>query len=307
MNAPQFIRPDSTTRNEAIGPVTELPHAVQRLLDSAEFTPIAKPAPGDWLANYREPGQTRAQFLRSHPHFPDDRRRTIYLQPLEHFKAGEGRDLARLQAFTEAYFSMRVKIPAAPPADALKGVSSRINPDTGKPQLLTGDLLERLKLRLPADAYCLLGLTMHDLYPGPEWNFVFGEASLTDRVGVHSFVRYDPRFEGVSDMTPAQRTRLILMRSCKVLAHETGHMFGLAHCTYFRCVMNGSNSLPESDSQPLQLCPVDLRKLYESVRFDPVARYAHLREFCVQAGFQDDARWIERQLARVGNKASRSL
>jgi len=35
--------------------------------------------------------------------------------------------------------------------------------------LLTGDLLERLKLRLPADAYCLLGLTMHDLYPGNRW------------------------------------------------------------------------------------------------------------------------------------------
>jgi hypothetical protein len=34
--------------------------------------------------------------------------------------------------------------------------------------------------------------------------------------------------------------------------------------------------------------------------FDPVARYAHLRDFCMQTGFRDEARWIERQLARIG-------
>jgi len=34
---------------------------------------------------------------------------------------------------------------------------------------------------------------------------------------------------------------LLLRRSMKVLTHETGHIFGLAHCVYFACVMNGSN------------------------------------------------------------------
>jgi bacterioferritin len=37
-----------------------------------------------------------------------------------------------------------------------------------------------------------------------------------------------------------------LRRSCKVLAHEIGHMFGLSHCVFFHCLMNGSNSLAES-------------------------------------------------------------
>jgi archaemetzincin len=32
----------------------------------------------------------------------------------------------------------------------------------------------------------------------------------------------------------------------KVLTHETGHLFGLAHCVYFHCVMNGSNHLQKT-------------------------------------------------------------
>jgi len=60
-------------------------------------------------------------------------------------------------------------------------------------QLLTGDVLDLLKTRLPEDAFALLGVTMMDLYPDPNWNFVFGQASLRDRVGVYSFTRYAPQ------------------------------------------------------------------------------------------------------------------
>jgi archaemetzincin len=35
---------------------------------------------------------------------------------------------------------------------------------------------------------------MEDLYPDPAWNFVFGQASLRERVEVFSFARYDPAF-----------------------------------------------------------------------------------------------------------------
>ena len=106
---------------------------------------------------------------------------------------------------------------------------------------------------------------MRDLYPDPAWNFVFGQASLRERVAVYSFARY-------ADRDP----RVVLRRSCKVLAHETSHMFGIEHCIYFRCVMNGSNHLAESDARPLRLCPVDLRKLQWSVGFDVVERQKRL-------------------------------
>jgi pyruvate/2-oxoglutarate dehydrogenase complex dihydrolipoamide acyltransferase (E2) component len=52
--------------------------------------------------------------------------------------------------------------------------------------------------------------------------------------------------------------------------------------------MNGSNHLDESDRRPLHLCPVDLRKLHHSVRFDINQRYRALVEFTQQAGFEDE-------------------
>jgi archaemetzincin len=107
-------------------------------------------------------------------------------------------------------------------------------------------------------------------------------------VGVYSFARY----VGGADAT------LVLRRSCKVVAHETSHMFGIEHCIYFRCVLNGSNHLGETDARPMQLCPVDLRKLQWSVRFDVTERYRRLRAACNHAGFSDEARWCEWEIER---------
>src|SRR5262249_8050959 len=153
--------------------------------------------------------------------------------------------------------------------------------------------LRALKERLPADAFADLGLTMQDLYPDPKWNFVFGEASLSDRVGVYSFARYAPKSTSNPDLDPA---KLVLLRGCKVLAHETGHMFGLLHCTYWRCLMNGSNHLGELDARPLHLCPVCLRKLQWSVGFDVEERYRGLRGAAKDAGFGDEALWVDARL-----------
>jgi len=40
-----------------------------------------------------------------------------------------------------------------------------------------------------------------------------------------------------------------------------GHLLGIKHCIYAKCVMNGSNHLDEADDRPFALCPVDLKKL----------------------------------------------
>ncbi|EDY16810.1 hypothetical protein CfE428DRAFT_5619 [Chthoniobacter flavus Ellin428] len=68
------------------------------------------------------------------------------------------------------------------------------------------------------------------------------------------------------------------------------------HCTYYSCVMNGSNHLAESDSRPLHLCPVCLRKLQWSTGFDVVARYTALEKASRAAGLMDEAEWLNRQL-----------
>jgi archaemetzincin len=138
---------------------------------------------------------------------------------------------------------------------------------------------------------------MEDLYPDPHWNFVFGQASLRDRVGVFSFARYDPVFYGES--RGSQYQQLLLRRSTKVLVHETAHMFSLAHCIYFKCVMNGSNHLQESDSRPLSLCPVCLRKLQSSIQFDLAVRYHRLKQFYRNIGFISEQDWVTRRLKKI--------
>jgi archaemetzincin len=289
----RFPLPEKALR-DAIGSLNGLPAGVRQLFDSAGFTPLQAPRPQDWLANHPETGQTFAQFVQSHPNRPDTRRRTLYLQPLDEFPA-TGPELPKLKEFTEAFFAMPVCVLSLLEHRAAT-ITSRVNAYTGQRQLLTGDVLDLLAQRLPPDAFCLLGITLQDLYPDPSWNFVFGQASPRERVGVYSFTRYDPRFYG---QDTSDRARLMLRRSCKVLAHESAHMFGISHCIYFRCLMNGSNHIAESDLRPLHLCPVDLHKLCESIGFDPVARYAHLLNFSRAAGFNDEAQWINTQLERV--------
>ena len=71
---------------------------------------------------------------------------------------------------------------------------------------------------------------------------------------------------------------LLLRRCLHVVAHELGHLFGINHCVYYSCTMNGANSLAETDRQPLRLCPIDLKKLDAAVNhavgnFDPLRRF----------------------------------
>lgn len=287
----QFTVPGTAARAQALGSLEYLPPAVRRALDPSTFDPIHAPGPADWLSVHPENGQGYADFLHSHPHYPDQTHSTIYLQPLDVFPA-DAPSLTALKSFTEALVSMRVNVLPVMHLPAGK-ITTRVDRETGKRQMLTTDVRKALAQHMPRDAYCVLGLTMRDLYPDPAWNFVFGEASLTDRVGVYSFARYDPRFYG-SDSP--NRAELMLRRSCKVLAHETGHMFGMAHCIYFRCVMNGSNSMDETDASPLHLCPVDLRKLYASNNLNLIERYAHLAHFYRSVDFNDEATWTEKRL-----------
>jgi archaemetzincin len=47
-----------------------------------------------------------------------------------------------------------------------------------------------------------------------------------------------------------------LLRLCQTAAHELGHCFGLDHCMYKACVMQGTASVAEDMRQPPYLCPV---------------------------------------------------
>jgi len=280
--------------DNAVGALEGLPAHLARAFQSTNhFDPLPPPGPGDWLAEHPEPGQTFEQFLRARPRRPDAPRKKLYLLPLGEFPRDRSPRLDLLREFAAAFFSLEV---ALLPVLDLKAaaIDGRRNPRTGQFQLDARGVLRLLSRPLPADAFALLGITMVDLYPDPTWNFVFGLASPADRVGVFSFARYDPGFYG--ETVSENASNLLLRRSCKVLAHEIGHMFGLKHCVFFNCLMNGSNHLAESDARPLHLCPVDLRKLQHGVGFDPEARYRRLLEFSSNVGFDEQSTWLEKRL-----------
>jgi archaemetzincin len=281
----------------AIGSTKTLPIALQRALNpGSDFVPIPFPKRGDWLAEHPEAGQTFGDFVVDRRNKPDTLRNTIYLQPLGQFQAGRSPSLQMLKEYTIAYFAMEIEI-LNPLAISDIKPKTRINPFSGNRQILTRDILNSLKQRIPADAFCILAITMEDLYPHPSWNFVFGQASLLERIGIFSFARYDPAFYGEEPDKSYQES--LLRRSTKVLVHETAHMFSLEHCIFFRCVMNGSNHLQESDARPHSLCPVCLRKLQVSIGFDVVDRYRKLLLFYQKAGFYYEAEWVSNRLKRI--------
>jgi archaemetzincin len=191
-----FEPPGPQKRLEAIGTTDGLPARLQRALAPDDsFQPVPVPGPSDWLAVHREPGQTFEEFRRSHPNRPDAQRRTIYLQPLGAFSEQQSPLLEKLREYAAGVFQMEVKA-LAPVTISAGSFTSRTNSMTGRRQILTTDVLHWLKGKLPQDAFCLLAITMEDLYPAASWNFVFGQASLTEGVGVYSFARYDPAFYG---------------------------------------------------------------------------------------------------------------
>ena len=258
------------------------------------FEPLPSIEWGGWRATFGGKKQCFEDWVDGKRNQPTEKRRTIYIQPIGDFDQQAAPNLAVMAEYARLYFGMPVAI--REPIEARNiDLEQRVNGHTGKKQWLTTDLLDALEARLPDDAYAMLGLTMIDLWPGSGWNFVFGEARLKERVGVYSLARYEPA--PTSSEEAARRT--MLHRSLKVMTHEVGHMFGFEHCRHYRCNMNGSNSLAETDRSPLHLCPVDLRKLQHAAGFDPGRRYEMLADFYERHGFEEQAAFA-RQRTGVG-------
>jgi archaemetzincin len=260
-------------------------------------TKLGKPQPRDWLAEHREPGQTFHQYLHSHPVRADQHRRTIYIQPLGEFNPSQKRIVDLAAEFMGAYFQLPVKVRDGLSLDLVPD-SARRRPATSRAeQILTTYILnDVLKPRLPKDAVAMIAFTASDLWPGEGWNYVFGQAMLTDRVGVWSIHRYGDPAAGDAAF------RLSLLRTLKVASHETGHMFTMQHCTLYECNMCGSNHLPEADRHPLELCPHCLAKLCYATGAKPQKRFQTLIAFYKAHALKAEAAFCEKSLAALRKK-----
>jgi len=98
---------------------------------------------------------------------------------------------------------------------------------------------------VPKHSYATICILNEDLYHWEDWNFVFGYADYWGRAGVFSFIRYHPNFYDEEVKETEEIEKIKMFWSIKVMWHEIGHMFGMKHCTYYQCIMNGLMSAEE--------------------------------------------------------------
>ena len=265
------------------------------------FDPMPESSPGEWLHEFDEPGQTFEQYKASDPVRPTEDRGVLAFLPTGPFTDPE-RELALAAVeFAGIWFQLPVRVlpDQALPRELWQRSRNFHFAEREVTQYRTDWFLDHLlPEKRPNDAVCLTGVTMGDLYPSPDWNFVFGMGSFRRRVAVYSLARFYNSFYGKKDTE--ESLRRTLRRSAALVTHELGHCFGLRHCIYYRCNMTGSNSLAESDRQPLHLCPVCLKKLTWNRGFDPIRRYEGLLDFYERHELEDEATWMRNRLIQLG-------
>ena len=255
---------------------------------------IGAPQAGDWLSSHREAGQTFKQYGRIRPNVLTSRRNKLYIQPIGEFSQKQTRLIELSHEFLGIYFNCEVETLATKTEKDIPESAQRDHPSWGDHQLLTSYVLDNILVpELPEDAFATIAFTSSDLWPGDRWNFVFGYASLRQRVGVWSLYRFGDPEKSDDDF------KQCLKRTLKVATHETGHMFSIQHCIAYQCNMQGSNSLPESDRQPTYLCPECHAKILFATKADPIKRYGQLIDFCKTHDLTDEMQFFQKAKAKL--------
>jgi archaemetzincin len=284
-----------------VSALLEATYAAIGAADEAGFVRLGPPQPGEWRAHYHESPQTLERYKWTVRVRPQPGRRTIVLQPIGDMNTEAQALLETLKTYAEVFFQLPARVETPLAWDMTQPKLTRPVPASRRvgnyeKQFNAEIAMEAcLKARVPADAAVYLGITMEDLFTS-DTNFVFGVGSFKDRVGIYSLVRYFPEFWG-KNRTPESDT-LALRRALKVLNHEAGHMFGISHCVFYQCSMNGSNSLEETDRAPMHFCALCHRKLQWNLAFDATQRYTQLLAFYNEHGLKEEAAWLNERLER---------
>lgn len=256
------------------------------------FQPMGKPRSDEWLATFKENGQTFDQYINGNPTLPSPERKTLYIKPVGEFDGKQLKIIRLTVEYMQKFFDLPVKLLAQEKfAEPLSVKNYRTNQFTKHRQIRTGFVLEEiLQPSLPKDAAALIAFTNEDLFPEKNIKYVFGQASFKDRVGVWSLFRLDDdaNFEK------------FLKRTLRVAVHETGHMFSFAHCTKYECVMSGTNHLGEIDARPIDVCPECMAKICWMSGYQPKKRYENLAEFCKTHNLKKDYDEFRKKVIAVG-------
>jgi archaemetzincin len=234
---------------------------------------LGPPEKGEWLYEHKEQGQTFAQYKNEEIIRITPERFIIYLMPLGEFNRLQTKLLESTREYLSIFFQQKVVL-EDPVSDSLIPGSARRTRENGNVQLLAPYILDSiLRNKIPVKAVTLLAITEKDLFPSQDWNYVFGLASYAERIGVSSVFRFQGK------KLDSSNYQTCLARLINVCSHEIGHMFSLNHCIYAKCVMNGANSLYETDLSPNRLCSECQQKLSWNFHYNNVKRLEELNDY----------------------------
>jgi archaemetzincin len=277
-NAAEEVAIERLLHDEELTGLDRRRHEVWGHYDERGEERLSPPREGEWLARFVEQGETVDEYEAHCKNRRRPGRETIALRPLGPLGARAQAALEPIRAFTAAWFGLDTKLLDVAPLPSAAYSRERDQHDVTP-------LLASIVKEVGDDELMHAGIADKDLsWTAHVPNYVFGGASLTERVGVYSLERFsrgDPK-------EPLYRGRAF-----KLLAHELGHILSLPHCIYYRCVMNGSNALPETDATPLHLCPVCFEKIRWNLGFDPAPRAAALAKLLREQGLEEDAARME--------------
>jgi len=221
---------------------------------------LPPPRRGEWRSVVKEREQTYDEYVLRCSNRKTATRSALVLQPLGDVDRRHGALLGRLRDYGGAFFGLETRIAPPLPLPDAAHVPQRDQHNSSM-------ILDDLAGLLPAGALIFLGVADRDLFARGK-PYVFGEGDLERGTGVLSLSRLE---------TPD--ADLFLRRALRLMSHEAGHILSIAHCVKRRCLMQGSNTLAESDAQPLHLCREDLRKLEWNTRYGGARRERALDAF----------------------------
>ena len=250
---------------------------------------LGEPVFGEWLYSHKEKGQSFEQFMKTPHVVPSKEENIIYLKPIGKFDLVQLKQIELVRQYLQIFFQLETKVLENVSNDIIPDHARRIG-DVGQEQFLAGYILNHvLKEEKPHKAIALMAITEKDLYPKPEWNYVFGLASYRDKIAVSSI----HRMQEEADFT------LCLERLLKICSHEIGHMFGLHHCINANCVMNGTNSMPETDTHSIRLCSLCQRKLNSGFKYDNKKRLIELEKYFKENNLTEGIELMKKDLKSI--------
>jgi archaemetzincin len=148
--------------------------------------------------------------------------------------------LEAIRSALEEQFPVSVRRTPAPPLPAAGW-------DEKRRQYSAPAVLESL-LRSNSSADKHLAITKADLFI-PMLTFVYGQAQLGGKGALVSLARLRQEFYSLPP-----NARLLASRARKEAVHETGHLFGLVHCSADQCAMRLSTNISQLDRKGEGLC-----------------------------------------------------